>query len=358
MGSRILGILVLVLAVIILITTSAFIVKEQELALRVQIQEIIGKDYKPGLHFKVPFIDDVVKFDRRVLTRKFDGEQFLTSESQGLTVDYYIKWRISNPEQFFQSTSGGDEGRAESLVGDTIQDGIKNAVARRTLKDIVISDRQQITGEFMKDASEKLLKLGILLVDVRMQRIALQEEVASSVYDSMNMGRLKLFGSVLSAMQIDASGRIAIVYLDHEMARAAGGTYEDTEGLINLPLTVKEIQAVVFFKQIEGEEYRVSLRSKGNIDIGAVAKRFDVGGHKNAAGCTVTGAIDALQKSFVEKMERAMTPEQMVGLGRSFPLGRIGEPADIAAAAAFLASDASSWITGVPMDITGGRVII
>ncbi len=83
------------------------------------------------------------------------------------------------------------------------------------------------------------------------------------------MGRLKLFGAVLSAMQIDATGRIAIVYLDHEMARAAGGTYEDTEGLINLPLTVKEIQAVVFFKQIEGDEYRVSMRSKGDIDIGA-----------------------------------------------------------------------------------------
>ena len=99
MGSRILGLLLAVLAVLLLITTSAFVVREQELALRVQINSIIGKDYKPGLHFKVPFIDDVVKFDRRVLTRKFDGEQFLTSESQGLTVDYYIKWRISDAEQ-------------------------------------------------------------------------------------------------------------------------------------------------------------------------------------------------------------------------------------------------------------------
>ena len=79
------------------------------------------------------------------------------------------------------------------------------------------------------------------------------------------------------------------------MAREAGGTYEDTEGLINLPLTVKEIQSVVFFKQTEGDEYRVSMRSKGDIDIGAVAKEFHGGGHKNAAGCTVTGGIDALQ---------------------------------------------------------------
>jgi len=133
--------------------------------------------------------------------------------------------------------------------------------------------------------------------------------VARNVYDSNNMGRLKLFGAVLSAMQIDPTGHIAIVYLDHEMARAAGGTYEDTEGLINLPLTVKEIQAVVFFKQDEGDQYRVSMRSKGAIDIGAVAKQFGGGGHKNAAGCTVTGPVDALQKLFVERIEEAVSAQ-------------------------------------------------
>jgi phosphoesterase RecJ-like protein len=130
--------------------------------------------------------------------------------------------------------------------------------------------------------------------------------VARNVYDSNNMGRLKLFGAVLSAMQIDETGRIAIVYLDHEMAREAGGTYEDTEGLINLPLTVKEIQAVVFFKQDKGDEYRVSLRSKGDIDIGSVAKEFGGGGHKNAAGCSVAGAIDGLQKTFIGLIEQAI----------------------------------------------------
>jgi len=185
MGSRVLGILVVIFAVLLLITTSTFIVKEQELALRVQIQEIVGKDYKDGLHFKYPFIDSVVKFDRRVLTLRFDGEQFLTKESQGLTIGYYIKWRISDPEQFYQATSGGDEGRAEGLVGQTIQDGIKNAIAGRTLKEIVISDRQQVTGEYLPRAAETLSRLGIQLIDVRVQRIDLQEDVAARVYESM-----------------------------------------------------------------------------------------------------------------------------------------------------------------------------
>ena len=185
MGSRILGILVVLLAVVVLISSSTFVVGEQEMAVRVRLSQIKGADFKPGLQLKIPFMDRVVKFDRRVLTRKFDGEQFLTNESQGLTIDYYIKWRILDAEQFYQATSGGDEGRAETLVGETIQDGIKNAVAGRTLAEIVISDRQELTGEFMKNATERLLKLGIQLVDVRVQRIDLQEEVATSVYESM-----------------------------------------------------------------------------------------------------------------------------------------------------------------------------
>ena len=90
------------------------------------------------------------------------------------------------------------------------------------------------------------------------------------------------------------------------MAREAGGTYDDTEGLINEPLTVKAIQAVVFFKQIQGDEYRVSMRSKGEVDIGAVARELGGGGHRNAAGCTVTGAIDALRLMLVKRMEDAV----------------------------------------------------
>jgi len=130
--------------------------------------------------------------------------------------------------------------------------------------------------------------------------------VARNVFDSNSMGRLKIFGAVLSAMQIAPSGRVSVLYFDDPMARAAGGTYDDTDGLINLPLTVKEIQSVVFFKHVAGDEYRVSMRSKGNVDIGAVAKEFGGGGHKNAAGCTATGTLDALQALFVGKIERAI----------------------------------------------------
>jgi len=214
MGARILPILILVLGAVLVISTSCFIVREQELALRVQLSKIVDSDYKPGLHFKIPFVEDVVRFDRRVLTRKFDGEQFLTRESQGLTIDYYIKWRILNAGQYYQST-GGDEARAAGLVGDKIQDGIKNEVARRTLKEIVISDRQEITGKFMDELGESMKGLGIELVDVRLQRIDLQEEVATSVYESMK----RTFEGIARSQRAEGDKQSQIVRAEAERRR-------------------------------------------------------------------------------------------------------------------------------------------
>lgn len=130
--------------------------------------------------------------------------------------------------------------------------------------------------------------------------------IARQVFDDNTPGRLRLHGAILSAMRVDPTGRIAVIDVDPRIAEAAGGTYDDTEGLINQPLTVKEIQAVIFFKLIEGDQYRVSLRSKGNTDIGAVAKEYGGGGHKNAAGCTVTGPLDALRHALVAQVARAI----------------------------------------------------
>jgi phosphoesterase RecJ-like protein len=126
--------------------------------------------------------------------------------------------------------------------------------------------------------------------------------VASSVFDNNSLGRLKLFGAVLSRMQLDASGRLAMMYVDQQLAAECGGTYEDTEGLINLPLTVKETQAVVFFKELGPRDWRVSMRSKGAVDINAVAKEFGGGGHKNASGCSATGELPDLMRLFEQKI--------------------------------------------------------
>jgi len=110
------------------------------------------------------------------------------------------------------------------------------------------------------------------------------------------------------------------VYVDQQMATDCGGTYEDTEGLINLPLTVKEIQAVVFFKENGPNDWRISMRSKGDIDINVVAKQFGGGGHKNASGCSARGAFEDLKKQFseliLEQIDRGLAP-MVPGLERT-----------------------------------------
>jgi len=126
--------------------------------------------------------------------------------------------------------------------------------------------------------------------------------IAGAIFDSNSLGRLKLFGAVLSKMTLDPSGRVATVYVDQELAADCGGTYEDTEGIVNLPLTVKEIEAVAFFKEAGPDDWRVSMRSKGKVDVNAIAKEYGGGGHKNASGCSATGRFEDLKLLFQRKL--------------------------------------------------------
>jgi phosphoesterase RecJ-like protein len=120
--------------------------------------------------------------------------------------------------------------------------------------------------------------------------------IARTVFDDNSVGRIRLSSAVLGSIELDASGRLAAMLMTREMERQTGGRYDDTEGLINVPLTVREIQAVVLFKEAEPNVYRVSLRSKGAVDVGAVAAQFGGGGHKNASGCTLAGDLPSVRQ--------------------------------------------------------------
>jgi bifunctional oligoribonuclease and PAP phosphatase NrnA len=133
------------------------------------------------------------------------------------------------------------------------------------------------------------------------------EGIARTHYDSNRMARVHLFGSVLSAMRVGPSGRVALLTITPELAAAAGGSYDDTEGLINFPLSVKEVEAVAFFKQDESpERWRVSLRSKGAVDVGRIASTRGGGGHRNAAACSLRGPKEALQADVLRALEQAV----------------------------------------------------
>ena len=125
---------------------------------------------------------------------------------------------------------------------------------------------------------------------------------ARRLYDSHTLGRLRLQGAVLRTLEIDASGRLAMLTLTDAMLAESGGAPDETDGLINLPLGVKAVQAAVFFKEAEHGQWRVSLRSKGDIDVGRVARGFGGGGHKNASGCTLEGPLERVRARILERM--------------------------------------------------------
>jgi len=176
----IVGLIVIALA----LAMSTFTVRETELAMKLRFGEIVRADYKPGLHFKAPFYHEVHKFERRITTRNYPSEQFLTSEGKILRIDFYIKWRIADVSRYYIGT-GGSEDIAAVRLGSIVKDGIKGVIARRTIQQVVAAERTEFTGEILKSAESKVAELGVQLVDVRVKKIDLPEEVSESLFSRM-----------------------------------------------------------------------------------------------------------------------------------------------------------------------------
>jgi bifunctional oligoribonuclease and PAP phosphatase NrnA len=130
--------------------------------------------------------------------------------------------------------------------------------------------------------------------------------IARTHYDSNSLARVRIFGAVLNSMVIVDSGRIALLSITRQTMDDLQGTSDDLEGLINFPLTVKDIEAVAFFKEVGDQDWRVSLRSKGSVDTGAIARAHGGGGHTNAAGCSAKGTLETVNKQFGELLAGAI----------------------------------------------------
>ncbi|HEY6483772.1 MAG TPA: protease modulator HflC [Steroidobacteraceae bacterium] len=190
MGARTIALIIAAAVVLVIAMTSLFTINEAEVAIRTEFGAIVGVDYAPGLHWKWPW-DQVVKFDRRILSLSYTGETFLTNDNRGLIVDFYVKWRVKNASRYFQAT-GGREDLAGERLAEIVKDGIKSVVAQRTLEQIVSSERAAVTGDMIGQASRNVAALGIDLVDVRVQRIDLPDDVSTRVYESMKQNFAKI----------------------------------------------------------------------------------------------------------------------------------------------------------------------
>jgi membrane protease subunit HflC len=206
MQNRLLYTLLALVAVILIVRASVFTVSEGQLALKSTGGEIVDSNYQPGLHFKIPLVNEVSRYDARILTQMYPSEHFLTREQEQLNVDFYVKWRIQNLRRYYEST-GGTEEVANARLGETVKDSIKSVVTQRTLQQVITAERAEFTDAMMKTARPLAEQLGIELVDVRITKIDLPQQVQDSVFDRMR-STFKAQAAKLRAEGVEAAEKI------------------------------------------------------------------------------------------------------------------------------------------------------
>ena len=182
---------VLAVLLALLAMGSIYQVRESEVAIRFQFGAVIERDIKPGLHFKVPLLQNVIKVDRRILTLDSQPERYLTSEKKDVNVDFFVKWRVSDVLQFYQA---GNESTALQRLRPIVTEAIRNEINQRSLQDVVGGQRTNLAERFVEVANVAAKSLGVEVVDVRIKRIDLPEDgqVISSVFQRMRAERLRV----------------------------------------------------------------------------------------------------------------------------------------------------------------------
>ncbi len=178
--------------VFVLLTQSIYVVKETERAVKLRFGEIVEYDVEPGLHFKLPVVNTVRKFDARILTLDAAPQSYLTSEKKALTVDSFVKWRVSDVAKYY-TTSGGDEERLRRLLIQRVDAGLRNEFGSRTVKEVVSGQRDELMDK-LSNQLNLIAKdeLGVEVIDLRVKKIDLPPEVSESVFNRMRTERERL----------------------------------------------------------------------------------------------------------------------------------------------------------------------
>lgn len=262
----------LIVALVLFIASNAlYVIKETERAVLLQFGEVVNPNIEPGLQIKIPFVNNVRKFDARILTVDSQPERFFTQEKKALIVDSYAKFRVSDTSKFYTATNG-EEARAMALLAQRINNGLRNQVAVRTIQEVVSGERDELmialTEEMTVVAQEEL---GVEVVDVRVKQIDLPPDVSDSVYQRMNAEREKearehrsqgyeLAEGIRAAADREVTVLKANAYRDSELIRGEGDA------------TATAVYADAFNQDPEFYSFTRSLRAyqdsfQGNGDI-------------------------------------------------------------------------------------------
>ena len=221
--------IIIVLAVLgaILLSSSLYTVNETQVAIKLRLGEIVSVESKPGLKFKTPFVNNVVSFDKRIQTLDSAAESFLTVEKKNVVVDSYVKWRIVDTEKFYIST-GGDMSAANLRLAQNNQDALRGEFSKRTIIEVVSDEREAIMAN-VKAKLETIAEdeYGIEVIDVRIKRIELSQEVRNSVYSRMETERKGLANKYRSEGAEEAEKIQA--FADKERTIILADAYRDSE---------------------------------------------------------------------------------------------------------------------------------
>jgi len=180
------------LAVLVVLgAMSVFIVDEREVALKLRLSAIERADYQPGLHFKWPFVENVLKFDVRIQNLDSDPQEYLTVEKKNVKVDSFVKWRIRDVERYYKSTNGSVQ-RTNERLGAVILKRLKDEIGKRSIQQVVSGQRAEIMDELASSAKQQADELGIEIIDARIKRVDLPGDVSQSVFDRMGAERKKV----------------------------------------------------------------------------------------------------------------------------------------------------------------------
>lgn len=266
----------LLIAVLVLLVAIApqtvYTVNMMEKAVLLRFEKVQRADFEPGLYFKFPVIDQVIKFDKRTLTLDAEPERFLTREKKFLIVDSFIMWRIEDEEKYF-TTTGGDEFAAQRLLAQKVNSGLRDEFGLRTIKEVVSGERREVMSILQEQANTAAAGLGVHIVDVRIKKVDLPDAVSDAVYNRMISERTRVAKELRSQgaeaaerIQADADRQrteiIADAYRQAQEIRGKGDavsaeTYATAYG--------KNEEFFNFYRSLEA--YRKTFRGQGDIMV-------------------------------------------------------------------------------------------
>ncbi|MEC9077007.1 MAG: protease modulator HflC [Pseudomonadota bacterium] len=189
MSGRQMSILIGLLVLVAIVSNSLYVVNERERAVLLKFGEVVATDIQPGLHFKIPIVNDVRRFESRLITLDSSPQRYLTAEKKALIVDSFVKWQVADAGKYYTAT-GGDEFSANSLLASRVDNGLRNKFGERTVYEVVSGERDALMAEITEELDGIALnELGIHVLDVRVKGIDLPPEVSNAVYTRMSTER-------------------------------------------------------------------------------------------------------------------------------------------------------------------------